>query len=73
MGDRNREGAVGKAIGLAGIRHLEEPDETDLFGKNSRPVINRVDEIAAAGSILMGQGAARMPVVQLPRRALYSR
>lgn len=65
MGDRNREGAVGKAIGLAGIRHLEEPDETDLFGKNSRPVINRVDEIAAAGSILMGQGAARMPVVQL--------
>ncbi|HCU92650.1 MAG TPA: coenzyme F420-0:L-glutamate ligase [Actinobacteria bacterium] len=64
FGSPSREGAFGAAIGIAGIRHLEEPDgEADLFGKPSKPVMNRVDEIASAASILMGQTAAAHPVV----------
>lgn len=64
FGSDLRDGAYGAAIGLAGIRHLEEPEgEHDLFGKPSRPVINRVDEIASAASIIMGQTDAAMPVI----------
>jgi coenzyme F420-0:L-glutamate ligase / coenzyme F420-1:gamma-L-glutamate ligase len=64
FGSPFREGAFGAAIGIAGIRHLEEPDgEADLFGNPSRPLMNRVDEIASAASILMGQTAAARPVV----------
>jgi coenzyme F420-0:L-glutamate ligase/coenzyme F420-1:gamma-L-glutamate ligase len=64
FGSATREGAYGAAIGIAGIRHLEEPEgEADLFGNPSRPVMNRVDEIASAASILMGQTAAALPVV----------
>lgn len=63
LGSPSREGAIGAAIGLAGIRHLEEPSEQDLFGNPSAPLIDRVDEIASAASILMGQSAAARPVV----------
>jgi hypothetical protein len=63
LGSPSREGAVGAAIGLAGIRHLEEPSEQDLFGNPSAPLIDRVDEITSAASILMGQSAAARPVV----------
>jgi coenzyme F420-0:L-glutamate ligase/coenzyme F420-1:gamma-L-glutamate ligase len=64
FGSANREGAHGAAIGIAGIRHLEEPDgDADLFGNPSKPVMNRVDEIASAASILMGQTAAARPVI----------
>jgi coenzyme F420-0:L-glutamate ligase / coenzyme F420-1:gamma-L-glutamate ligase len=64
FGSAVREGAYGAAIGIAGIRHLEEPDgDADLFGTPSRPVMNRVDEIASAASILMGQTAAGRPVI----------
>lgn len=63
FGSPYREGACGAAIGIAGIRHLEEPTEEDLFGNSSRPVMNRVDEIASAASILMGQTSAGRPVV----------
>jgi coenzyme F420-0:L-glutamate ligase / coenzyme F420-1:gamma-L-glutamate ligase len=64
FGSANRDGAIGAAIGIAGIRHLEEPDgERDLFGNPSQPAINRVDEIAAAASIIMGQTSAALPVV----------
>ena len=64
FGSPVREGAIGAAIGIAGIRHLEEPQhEADLFGNASKPVMNRVDEIAAAASILMGQTAAARPVI----------
>jgi len=64
FGSANREGAYGAAIGIAGIRHLEEPgDDADLFGNPSKPVMNRVDEIASAASILMGQTAAARPVI----------
>lgn len=42
FGSDNRDGAFGAAIGIAGIRHMEEPDgEQDLFGNPSRPIMNR--------------------------------
>lgn len=64
FGSATRDGAYGAAIGIAGIRHLEEPEEQrDLFGNPSRPVIDRVDEIASAASIIMGQTDAALPVV----------
>lgn len=64
FGSPYRQGAYGAAIGIAGIRHLEEPDgESDLFGNVSKPQMNRVDEIASAGSILMGQTSAAQPVI----------
>src|SRR5215468_10417613 len=64
FGSPVREGAFGAAIGIAGIRHLEEPaGEADLFGNPSKPMMNRVDEIASAASILMGQTAAARPVI----------
>jgi coenzyme F420-0:L-glutamate ligase / coenzyme F420-1:gamma-L-glutamate ligase len=64
FGSAVREGAYGAAIGIAGIRHLEEPEgDADLFGSPSKPVMNRVDEIASAASILMGQTAAGSPVI----------
>ena len=58
-----REGAIGAAIGIAGIRHAGEPaGDADLFGNASKPMMNRVDEIASAASILMGQTGAARPV-----------
>jgi coenzyme F420-0:L-glutamate ligase/coenzyme F420-1:gamma-L-glutamate ligase len=64
FGSNLRDGAFGAAIGIAGIRHLEEPDdEHDLYDNPSRPLMNRVDEIASAASILMGQTDAARPVV----------
>ena len=64
FGSPVREGAIGAAIGIAGIRHAEQPEgDADLFGNPSTPVMNRVDEIAAAASVLMGQTAAARPVI----------
>jgi coenzyme F420-0:L-glutamate ligase/coenzyme F420-1:gamma-L-glutamate ligase len=64
FGSPVREGAFGAAIGIAGIRHAEEPgNDADLFGNPSKPMMNRVDEIASAASILMGQTAAARPAV----------
>lgn len=64
FGSDNRDGAFGAAIGIAGIRHMEEPDgEHDLYGNPSRPIMNRVDEISSAASILMGQTDAALPVI----------
>jgi coenzyme F420-0:L-glutamate ligase/coenzyme F420-1:gamma-L-glutamate ligase len=64
FGSSSREGASGAAIGIAGIRHLEQPDgDADLSDNLRKPVMNRVDEIASAASILMGQTAAARPVV----------
>lgn len=64
FGSDLRDGAFGAAIGIAGIRHVEEPDsEHDLFANPSRPIMNRVDEIASAASILMGQTNAALPVI----------
>ena len=64
FGSPVREGAIGAAIGIAGIRHAEQPEgDADLFGNPSTPMMNRVDEIASAASILMGQTAAARPVI----------
>lgn len=64
FGSPVREGAIGAAIGIAGIRHAEQPQgDADLFGNPATPMMNRVDEIAAAASILMGQTAAARPVI----------
>lgn len=64
FGSPVREGAFGAAIGIAGIRHAEEPEnDADLYGNPSRPMMNRVDEIASAASILMGETSAAKPVV----------
>jgi coenzyme F420-0:L-glutamate ligase / coenzyme F420-1:gamma-L-glutamate ligase len=64
FGSPVREGAIGAAIGIAGIRHAEQPEgDADLFGNPSAPMMNRVDEIAAAASVLMGQTAAARPVI----------
>lgn len=64
FGSAVRDGAYGAAIGIAGIRHAEEPPgDADLFGNPAKPMMNRVDEIASAASILMGQTAAARPVV----------
>lgn len=58
-----RDGSVGMAIGLAGIRAIETAEKTDLYGNVSRPRIALVDEIAAAASILMGQAGEGVPAV----------
>jgi len=71
FGSDNRDGAVGAAIGIAGIRHLEESDGVDLFANPSRPAINRVDELAATASIIMGQTDAARPAVVI-RGATYT-
>ena len=64
FGSDLRDGAYGAAIGIAGIRHVEEPEGShDLFRTPSRPIINRVDEIASAASIVMGQTDAGLPVI----------
>ena len=64
FGSPVREGAIGAAIGIAGIRHAEQPEgDADLFGNPSTPMMNRIDEIAGAASILMGQTAAARPVI----------
>ncbi|MGN6815751.1 MAG: coenzyme F420-0:L-glutamate ligase [Solirubrobacterales bacterium] len=63
FGSPTRQGAIGAAIGVAGIAPVEQPEETDLFGRPSRPMINRVDELAGAASILMGQSGQAKPMI----------
>lgn len=63
LGRNDRDGSVGMAIGLAGIRHLEFREQNDLFGNESKSRIALVDELAAAGSILMGQANEGYPIV----------
>jgi coenzyme F420-0:L-glutamate ligase/coenzyme F420-1:gamma-L-glutamate ligase len=63
FGRRDRDGSIGTAIGLAGIHHLEERQQQDLFGNPSNSKIALIDEIAGAASILMGQADEKYPVV----------
>lgn len=63
MGRPWRKGSVGMAIGLAGISAIHSPDTVDISGRVIYPEIAQVDEIAASGSMLMGQGDGRLPVV----------
>lgn len=62
-----RMGAVGVAIGVAGIQPLADlRGEEDLFGYTLQSTeIATADEIAAAASILQGQTAQGTPVVHL--------
>jgi coenzyme F420-0:L-glutamate ligase/coenzyme F420-1:gamma-L-glutamate ligase len=62
-----RCGVVGVALGAAGLSVLRNMIDTpDLFGRKMRVTeIAVADEIAAAGSLLMGQGAEGQPAVLL--------
>ena len=63
FGRHDRDGAIGIAIGIAGISHLEVRSQHDLYGNEMNARIALVDEIAAAASILMGQGDEKVPAV----------
>ncbi|MEX3957417.1 coenzyme F420-0:L-glutamate ligase [Trinickia sp. EG282A] len=60
-----RNGVVGFAIGCAGIEPVRDMvGQPDLFGRKlERTQIAIVDELAAAGSLLMGQADEGTPVV----------
>ncbi|HVA23871.1 MAG TPA: coenzyme F420-0:L-glutamate ligase [Chloroflexota bacterium] len=60
-----REGSVGVAIGVAGLRPLkDERGRRDLYGYELlTSVIGWADEIAGAASLLMGQTDEGIPVV----------
>lgn len=65
LGIKYRAGSVGLAIGVAKMPAVLKGaiDETDLYGKKRNVNISFADEIAAAGSLLMGQSKAGLPVV----------
>jgi coenzyme F420-0:L-glutamate ligase / coenzyme F420-1:gamma-L-glutamate ligase len=67
-----REGSVGVAIGVAGLRPLkDERGRRDLYGYTLQTsVIGWADELAAAASLLMGQTDEGIPVV-LARGLVY--
>lgn len=58
-----RGGSVGTAIGVSGIKALRIDKKVDLFGNPSESHIAIADEIAAAGSLLMGQADESVPAV----------
>ena len=60
-----REGAVGVAIGIAGLEPVwDRSGETDLFNRELKTTAIAVaDELAAAASIAMGQADEGIPVV----------
>ena len=62
-----RVGAIGVAIGVAGLVPVEDRrGEPDLFGYRLRVTdVGRGDEIASAASLLMGQTAEATPIVLL--------
>ena len=69
-----RNGTVGVAIGASGVPGLLDlRGEPDLFGRALRITqVGFADELAAAASLLMGQGAEGTPIVlirgvQIPR------
>jgi hypothetical protein len=51
-----REGSVGEAIGISGIRHLEEPKGQDLYGNSISPKINGILNKAIDNYICKGNG-----------------
>jgi len=65
LGIRYRAGSVGLAIGVAAMPAILKgsPDEVDLYGKKRNVNISFADEIAATGSLLMGQSRAGLPVI----------
>ncbi|MCD6290293.1 MAG: coenzyme F420-0:L-glutamate ligase [Anaerolineae bacterium] len=67
-----RLGAVGTAIGVAGMRPLTDlRGQRDLYGRTLRTTrVGTADGIAAAAALLMGEGAEGTPVV-IVRGASY--
>ena len=63
FGRPDRDGSIGTAIGIAGIRHLEERQQQDIFKNPSNSSIALIDELAGAASMLMGQADEKRPVV----------
>ena len=65
MGRAWRKGIVGHAIGVAGVEALVDlRTSLDLFGRALRVTqIGLADEIAAAATMVMGQGGEGRPVV----------
>ena len=65
-------GTVGAAIGVAGLQALRDRrGESDLFGRELQAtVIGVADEIAAAASLVIGEGAEGTPVAVV-RGAAY--
>jgi coenzyme F420-0:L-glutamate ligase/coenzyme F420-1:gamma-L-glutamate ligase len=62
-----REGAVGVAIGVAGLPALLDlRGRPDLFGRLLQTTqVGLADEVAAAASVLMGQAAEGRPVIHI--------
>jgi coenzyme F420-0:L-glutamate ligase/coenzyme F420-1:gamma-L-glutamate ligase len=62
-----RMGAVGVAIGVAGLRPITDlRGQVDLFGMTLRSSeVGTADEIASAASLLMGQSNEGRPIVHL--------
>lgn len=72
LGRAWRVGTMGSAIGVAGVRPLRDRrGETDLFGRVlEATVIGVADEIAAAASLVIGEGAEAIPAA-IVRGAVY--
>ncbi|MET3927487.1 coenzyme F420-0:L-glutamate ligase [Devosia sp. 2618] len=68
-----REGAVGTAIGVSGLPALLDlRGNDDLYGRKLRvTTVAHADQLAAAASILMGQGKEGIPAVLM--RGAYAR
>lgn len=72
LGRAWRVGTVGTAIGVSGMKPLRDRrGERDLFGRELQAtVIGVADEIAAAASLVIGEGAEATPVA-IVRGAVY--
>jgi len=67
----DRAGAVSLAIGIAGIRPLEERESEDLYGRPMHSALMLVDALAGAAAVLMGETDEALPVVVI-RGARYT-
>lgn len=68
----DRYGAITLSIGLAGIRHLEERNSQDLYGRKAHSALMLVDALAGAAAILIGETDEAIPVVAF-RGVRYTR
>jgi coenzyme F420-0:L-glutamate ligase/coenzyme F420-1:gamma-L-glutamate ligase len=73
LGRAWRVGTMGTAIGVAGMAPLRDRrGEADLYGRTLRATVTGVaDEIAAAASLVIGEGAEGVPAA-LVRGAVYT-
>ncbi len=63
LGHPSRQGAVGQAIGFSGISGVSKMKGEDFYGNASGAVVNVVDQVASAASILMGQSNEGRPII----------